>query len=152
MAMLAKETGDEALKNACRILWQDVTRRKMYVTGACGSTPIGESFTAPYDLPNEGAYAETCASIALMFFAKAMLAIENRAEYADVIERALYNGVLSGLSLSGDEFFYTNPLAICKSEYFENAWGKRKLPRTTFHTLSHTSKANFSWPTSMVPV
>ncbi|MBO5939290.1 MAG: glycoside hydrolase family 127 protein [Clostridia bacterium] len=130
MAMLAAKTGDEALACACRTLWKDITRRKMYVTGACGSTPIGEAFTAPFDLPNEGAYAETCASIALMFFGRAMLALENRAEYADVIERALYNGVLSGLSLSGDEFFYTNPLAICKSEYFENCWGKRKLPRT----------------------
>ena len=130
MAMLAKETGDESLTRACQALWQDITRRKMYVTGACGSTPIGESFTRPYDLPNEGAYAETCASIALMFFARAMLSLENRAEYADVLERALYNGVMSGLSLSGDAFFYTNPLAICKSEYFENSWGKRKLPRT----------------------
>jgi len=130
MAMLAEKTGDVSLARACKTLWHDITHRKMYVTGACGSTPIGESFTAPFDLPNEGAYAETCASIALMFFGKAMLSLENRAEYADVIERALYNGVLSGISLSGDEFFYTNPLAICKSEYFENSWGKRKLPRT----------------------
>ena len=130
MAYVAKETGDEALLNACKTLWQDITEHKMYVTGGVGSTQAGEAFTTAYDLPNDTAYTETCAAIALIFFANAMLAFENDAKYADVIERALYNGVLSGLSVDGTKFFYTNPLEINVSEQYENMHGKRKLPRT----------------------
>ena len=96
MAMLAKETGDEALANACKKLWNDTTLRKMYITGGLGSTPIGEAFSNPFDLPNDQAYTETCAGIGLMFFANAMLALENDAKYADVTERILYNGVQIG--------------------------------------------------------
>jgi DUF1680 family protein len=130
MAHLAKETDDDALKQACRILWNDITSHKMYVTGGVGSTNIGEAFTTSYDLPSDTAYAETCAAIALMFFGNAMLALENDATYADVIERALYNGVLSGLSLDGKKFFYTNPLEINLSERWSSTWGKRIFPIT----------------------
>lgn len=130
MAYVAKETEDESLIAACKTLWEDVTERKMYITGGVGSTNIGEAFTHPYDLPSDTAYAETCASIALVLFAQAMLAIENDAKYADVIERALYNGVLSGLSLDGTRFFYTNPLEINLSERFENMYDRRRLPIT----------------------
>ncbi|MBR5123852.1 MAG: glycoside hydrolase family 127 protein, partial [Clostridia bacterium] len=128
MAYLARETGDEALTLACKKLWEDVTHRKMYVTGGLGSTYIGEAFTTPFDLPPDQAYTETCAGIALCFFANGMLALENKAEYADVIERALYNGVLSGLSTDGAQFFYENPLEINLSERFVNAWGARRFP------------------------
>ena len=128
MAYLARETGDEALTLACKKLWEDVTHRKMYVTGGLGSTYIGEAFTTPFDLPPDQAYTETCAGIALCFFANGMLALENKAEYADVIERALYNGVLSGLSTDGTQFFYENPLEINLSERFVNAWGARRFP------------------------
>ena len=128
MAYVAKETEDESLTEACKTLWEDVTERKMYITGGVGSTNIGEAFTHPYDLPSDTAYAETCAAIALVFFAQAMLALENDAKYADVIERALYNGILSGLSLDGTKFFYTNPLEINLSEHFENMYDRRRLP------------------------
>lgn len=130
MAYLAKETEDEELKNACRILWNDVTTHKMYVTGGVGSTKIGEAFTRSYDLPNDTAYAETCAAISLAFFGNAMLALENDAKYADIVERALYNGVLSGVSIDGQRFFYTNPLEINLSERWASSYGKREFPIT----------------------
>ncbi len=130
MASLAKVTEDEALVRACKTLWQDLTTRKMYVTGAFGSTCIGETFTSPYDLPMDTAYAETCAAIGMMFFGNRMLELENHARYADMVERSLYNGVLAGLSLDGKSFFYENPLEINLSERFENRWGKRKLAIT----------------------
>lgn len=112
MADLAGETGDEALLFACKQLYQDMVDHKMYITGGLGSTSEGEAFTIPYDLPNDQAYAETCASIAMIFFAHRMNCIERDAKYADTIEKELYNGMLSGLSLSGNAFFYENPLEI----------------------------------------
>jgi DUF1680 family protein len=112
MADVAVETGDATLLTACRRLWRSVTRRRMYVTGGIGSSAHGEAFTFDYDLPNETAYAETCASIALVFFAHRLLQIEADAEYADVMERALYNGVMSGVSLDGRRFFYGNRLEV----------------------------------------
>ena len=130
MAYLAKETEEDALKQACQVLWNDVTSHKMYVTGGVGSTNIGEAFTSSYDLPSDTAYAETCAAIALMFFSNAMLALETDAKYADVVERALYNGVLSGLSLDGKKFFYTNPLEINLAERWSSSWGRRIFPIT----------------------
>ncbi len=128
MAYLARETGDEALIAACQKLWNDTAHTKMYVTGGLGSTYIGEAFTTPFDLPPDQAYTETCAGIALCFFANGMLALENKAEYADVIERALYNGVLSGLSADGAQFFYENPLEVNLSERFSSVWGARRFP------------------------
>ena len=130
MAYLAAETGERELADACRTLWNDIVRNKMYVTGGIGSTKIGEAFTRAYDLPNDTAYAETCAAIGLVFFANSMLALENKAEYADVAERALYNGVLSGLSLDGRAFFYTNPLEINLSEHWEKGTQRRDFPIT----------------------
>ena len=84
----------------------------MYITGGIGSQDYHEGFTFDYDLPNDTAYAETCAAIGLVFFAQRMLALAPKAEYADVMERALYNGVLSGMSMEGTKFFYVNPLAV----------------------------------------
>lgn len=135
MALLAAETGDETLVNACRTLWEDTVLRKMYVTGGLGSTYIGEAFTVPFDLSNAEAYTETCAGIALMFFSNAMLRFENNARYADAVERVLYNGVLSGVSLDGKGFFYENPLEINVREKYENRVGRRRLPIT--QRLSH---------------
>lgn len=112
MADYAVETDNEALMTACKAAFQDITERKMYVTGGIGSAREGESFTIPYDLPNEMAYAETCAAIALFFFAHRMCIATGEAKYADVMETCLYNGILSGVSKSGDEFFYTNPLRL----------------------------------------
>ncbi len=118
MADLANETGDEALLAACRDLFEDTTRRKMYVTGGIGSTNIGEAFTIPYDLPNARAYTETCASVGLMFFANRMFRADpvKRSAYADIVELEMYNGALSGLSLDGEKFFYENPLEINLTE------------------------------------
>ncbi len=106
------ELGDESLVQASKRLWNNLTQRRMYITGGVGPTHQNEGFTIDYDLPNESAYAETCASIALIFWAQRMLHVDPRRRYADVLERALYNCVLSGESLSGDAFFYTNRLAV----------------------------------------
>ncbi len=110
MADVARETGDDALRAACETLFRSVAERRMYVTGAVGSSSYGEAFTFDYDLPNDTVYGETCASIALVFFARRMLQLRPSAVYADVMERALYNGVLSGMQLDGTRFFYVNPL------------------------------------------
>ncbi len=112
MADAARETGDDELFNVCRALFEDITERKMYISGGVGSSHHGEAFTAAYDLPNDTAYAETCASIALMLFADRMKDIELDSRYADTVERELYNGIISGISLDGKAFFYENPLEI----------------------------------------
>lgn len=112
MADLAGEQDDEELSAACRRLWESITGKRMYITGGIGSTGIGEAFTVDYDLPNDTAYAETCASIGLMFFASRMLEKEPNGEYADVMERAFYNTVLAGMQLDGKRFFYVNPLEV----------------------------------------
>lgn len=111
MADVAAETGDAELRTACKRLWRSVVERKMYITGGVGSSHRGEKFTTDYDLPNLSAYAETCAAIGLVFFAHRMLQLEADGRYADVLERALYNGALAGVDLRGNRFFYVNPLA-----------------------------------------
>jgi DUF1680 family protein len=110
MADLAFELEDEALERACEALWRDVTSAQMYVTAGLGPKESNEGFTEPYDLPNETAYAETCASVALVFWAHRMLHLDLDGRYADVMELALYNGALSGLSRDGTHYFYANPL------------------------------------------
>ena len=112
MADVSAETGDVELMQVCRRMWRSVTQRRMYVTGGVGSNTHGESFTFDHDLPNETGYAETCANIALVFFAHRMLQIDRSSEYADVMERALYNGVSSGVGLDGKRFFYANHLTV----------------------------------------
>jgi uncharacterized protein len=112
MADLALEYKDEQLLQACKRMWASVVNKRMHITGGIGSSAIGEMFTFDYDLPNDTSYNETCASIGLIFFAQRMLRLEQDSQYADVIERALYNGVLGGLALNGKQFFYTNPLEV----------------------------------------
>lgn len=112
MADLSGETDDEELFSACERLWKDITERKMYITGAIGSTVHGEAFSTDYDLPSDTAYAETCASIGLIFFAARMLEKEVDGRYSDVMERAFYNTVLAGMQLDGKRFFYVNPLEV----------------------------------------
>ncbi len=112
MADFARLTGDESLKTACRRLWKDIVERKMYLTGGIGATHIGEAFSFAYDLPNDTAYAETCAAIGMAFFARRMLELEADSEYGDVLEREIYNGALSGMDFSGTRFFYVNPLEV----------------------------------------
>ncbi|MEI6809362.1 MAG: beta-L-arabinofuranosidase domain-containing protein [bacterium] len=112
MADVAAANGDKTLLDACKTLWKSVTRGQMHVTGGIGPTASNEGFTTDYDMPTETAYLETCAAIGLVFWAHRMLQAEVDSEYADVMERALYNGVLSGVSTGGDTFFYGNPLAV----------------------------------------
>ncbi len=112
MADMARISGDEKLLSACEKLWDSITNEKMYITGGIGATHMGESFSFPYDLPNDTAYAETCASIGLVFFARRMLQLKADRRYSDVMELALYNGILSGMSLDGKSFFYVNPLEV----------------------------------------
>ncbi len=112
MAEVARETGDESLMQACRTLFDSVVNRNMYVTGAIGSNESYERFSFDYHLPNDTVYGETCAAIGLVFFARSMLTLEKKAVYADVMERCLYNGVISGMSLDGKSFFYVNPLEV----------------------------------------
>ncbi len=111
MADLALETGDPAWARACRRLWESVAERKLYVTGGVGSSAANEGFSYDYDLPEETAYAETCAAAAFLLFNARMFRLERDGRYVDALERTLYNGFLSGVSLSGDRFFYSNPLA-----------------------------------------
>lgn len=112
MTDMARLTNDEVMWEACRKLWKSTTRDKMYITGGIGGTHMGEAFSYPFDLPADTAYAETCASIGLMFWARRMLSVEAKGEYADVMEQALYNTVLSGMALDGKSFFYVNPLEV----------------------------------------
>lgn len=123
MADAAEASGDERLLSACGKIWRNIVDKRMYITGGIGSTVIGESFTFDYDLPNDTMYCETCASVGLIFFAYQMLKNEIRGEYGDVMERALYNTVLSGMALDGKHFFYVNPLEV-HPESSENDPGK----------------------------
>ncbi len=115
------ETGDPAFKKTLDLLWSDLTMRKMYITGGVGSRSVGESFGGAYELPSEQAYAETCAAVANVMWNFRLLALSGDARYADVMERALYNGVNSGMSLSGTLYCYRNPLAS-NGEKLRNAW------------------------------
>ena len=112
MAAQASLSKEQELTEACRRIWKNITSARMYVTGAIGSGYEGEAFTKDYHLPSDTAYAETCAAIGFIFFARQMLEIEKKAHYADVMERVLYNGVLSGMQLDGKRFFYVNPLEV----------------------------------------
>lgn len=103
---------DNDLKTACERFFDSIVNKRMYITGGVGSSNIGESFTIDYDLPNRTAYAETCAAISLAMFAERMLKFGADSRYSDIIERTMYNGIMSGISLDGKSFFYENPLEI----------------------------------------
>ncbi|HOV75480.1 MAG TPA: glycoside hydrolase family 127 protein [Candidatus Hydrogenedentes bacterium] len=111
VADLAAITGDAGFRDALERIWTNTTQRKMYITGGLGSTARHEGFTGGYDLPNESAYCETCAAIAFVFMNHRMGLIAGESRFADIVERAMYNGALSGVSLDGRHFFYVNPLA-----------------------------------------
>ena len=100
------------LADAAERLWRNIVDKKLYVTGGIGGTVDGEAFSYNYDLPNDSAYSETCAAISLAFFARRMLELAPKAEYADVMESALYNTTLAGMALDGKSFFYVNPLEV----------------------------------------
>ncbi len=112
VADLADILNDSELKRVAKTLFEDIYEKKMYITGGIGSWYRGERFTVPYHLPNRDAYAETCAALGLALFGRRLYASDPDGRYGDAVERALYNGMISGLSLEGDAFFYTNPLEI----------------------------------------
>lgn len=130
MADLAVELNDAGLRKACETLWDDVMVTKMYVTAGLGPSEHNEGFTYDYDLPNQTAYAETCASVALIFWAQRMLHLDLDGKYADILELALFNGALSGLSRDGEHYFYMNPL---ESNGSANRWDWHTCPCCTMN-------------------
>lgn len=121
MADVAAITGDKKYLKAIDDIWEDVVNKKLYITGGIGATGNGEAFGEAYQLPNMSAYAETCAAIANIYWNSRMFQLHGDAKYVDVLERTLYNGLLSGVSLSGDRFFYPNPLASMH-QHQRSAW------------------------------
>lgn len=130
------ESGDAEFKASIERLWNDLISGKMYITGGVGSRYAGEAIGEPYELPNLRAYAETCAAIANAMFNYRMLAVYADARFADVMERALYNGVISGVSLDGVAYFYTNPLANNGSHQRQEWWGCTCCPTNMVRTLA----------------
>lgn len=122
MTDIAALSGDKEYLNAIGKLWNNVVTKKTYLTGGVGSSSYGEAFGANYELPNKTAYNETCAAIASCMWNFRMFLLYGDAKYIDVLERTLYNGVLSGLSLSGDRFFYPNPLEVDKNGQERKTW------------------------------
>ena len=124
-ADVAAAKNDTAYMSSMKTVWEDVVYRNMYITGGIGSSGSNEGFSVDYDLPNENAYCETCASVGMVFWNQRMNLLTGESKYVDVLERSLYNGALDGLSLSGDRFFYGNPLASSgkhsRSEWFGTA-------------------------------
>ena len=118
------ETGDQTYWNTLNTLWHDLSEHQMYITGGVGARSEGESFGDPYELPNAQAYGESCAAIGNMMWNWRMLAASGEARFADVIERALYNGINSGMSLDGKLYCYRNPLAHDSStgDKIRNPW------------------------------
>lgn len=121
MADVAAITGDEKYLAAIDDIWEDVVNKKLYITGGIGATGAGEAFGEAYQLPNMSAYAETCAAIANIYWNSRMFQLHGDSKYIDVLERTLYNGLLSGVSLSGNRFFYPNPLASMH-QHQRSAW------------------------------
>lgn len=163
------ETGEKALMDNLESIWTDITTRKMYVTGACGAlydgtSPDGTNYTPDsiqkvhqaygraYQLPNSTAHNETCANIGNMLFNWRMLQVTADAKYADILETALYNSVLSGVSLDGKRFFYTNPLRISNDFPYKLRWPKERTeyiscfccPPNTVRTLCEVQDYAYS--------
>lgn len=120
-ADVAAAKNDPGYMKAMKTVWEDVVYRNMYVTGGIGSSGSNEGFSVDYDLPNENAYSETCASVGMVFWNQRMNLLEGQSQYIDVLERSLYNAALDGLSLTGDRFFYGNPLAS-SGQHFRKEW------------------------------
>ena len=133
MADVAVQKGDRELLRTCERLWDDITQRKMYITGSIGSSGMLERFTTAYDLPNGSNYSETCASIGLALFGRRMAQITRDAKYIEVMERAMYNTLLSGVAMDGRSFFYVNPLEV---------WPDNCLPRTS---MEHVKPVRQKW-------
>ena len=122
MADVAALTGDDAIRRAGDKIWENLTGSKLYLTGGIGSSASGEAFGKPYELPNMTAYNETCASVGMDYWNHRLFLLHGDSKYIDVMERTLYNGLISGVSLDGKTFFYPNPLESdgkhARSEWF----------------------------------
>ncbi|MEO5805440.1 beta-L-arabinofuranosidase domain-containing protein [Devosia sp.] len=130
MADIAAEINDPALKKACELLWDDVMSKRMYVTAGFGPSAHNEGFTTDYDLPNDTAYAETCATVAMVFWAQRMLNLDLDGKYGDALELGLFNSGLSGLSLEGTHYFYENKL---ESDGTHQRWAWHNCPCCTMN-------------------
>lgn len=135
MADVAAETHDPGYMEATSRVWDDVVHRNMYVTGGIGSSVHNEGFTQDYDLPNESAYCETCASVGMVFWNQRMNLYSGDARYIDVLERSLYNAALAGVQLTGDRFFYVNPLASAGNHHRRPWYGTACCPSNVSRLL-----------------
>ena len=121
MADVAALTGDTTYVHAIDTIWENCVGKKLYITGGIGARADGEAFGDNYELPNLTAYNETCAAIANDFWNQRLFLLHGDAKYVDVLERTLYNGLLSGVSLDGKKFFYPNPLES-GGDYERSPW------------------------------
>jgi DUF1680 family protein len=144
VAELAHEYDDPTLLAACDRLWENLIGRRMYLTGGIGPSRHNEGFTEDYDLPDESAYAETCAAIGLIFWNHRLLQFAGSRKYADVLERALYNGFLSGVSLDGKRFFYENPLASSGDHHRQEWFACPCCPPNLSRTLASVGEYFYS--------
>lgn len=133
MVDVARESEDNELLESCRKLWDNMVNKKMYITGAIGSTHVGEAFTGNYDLPNDYIYGETCASIGLAMVGKRMLNTEMNSKYADIIEKEIYNGIISGIAMDGKSFFYVNPLEVYPKNHTNPVFEAVKVERQKWY-------------------
>lgn len=169
VADLYLEIGEEQLKKNLDSIWEDIVTRKMYITGACGAlydgtspdgtdyTPdniqkVHQSYGRPYQLPHSTAHNETCANIGNLFFNWRMFTATGEAKYTDIVENCLYNSILSGISLDGKKYFYTNPLRISKNLPYTLRWPKERTeyiscfccPPNTLRTLCEAQDYAYS--------
>lgn len=169
VADLYIESGEEQLKKNLDSIWEDIVTRKMYITGACGAlydgtspdgtdyTPdniqkVHQSYGRPYQLPHSTAHNETCANIGNLFFNWRMFTATGEAKYTDIVENCLYNSILSGISLDGKKYFYTNPLRISKDLPYTLRWPKERTeyiscfccPPNTLRTLCEAQDYAYS--------
>ncbi len=121
MADVAALTGDEKIRAAGKRIWDHLIKSKLYITGGIGASGSGEAFGKPYELPNMTAYNETCASVGMDYWAHRLFLLEGDAQYIDVMERTLYNGLISGVALDGKTFFYPNPLES-RGQHARSPW------------------------------
>lgn len=145
-ADVAAVTNDAGYIGAMNAIWEDVVYRNLYLTGGIGAQARNEGFGVDYDLPNEDAYAETCASVGMVFWNQRMNMLSGGAKYVDVLERSLYNAALDGLSLSGDRFFYGNPLASTGTHNRREWFGTACCPSNIARLVA--SVGNYIYSTS----
>lgn len=158
VADVVAETGDDSLRDCLNAIWSDVTRRKLYITGGCGALYDGvspnatsynpaqiqevhQAYGRDYELPNTTAHNETCANIGNVLWNWRMLLLTGQAQYADVLEQSLYNSVLSGVSLDGNDYFYTNPLRASRVLPDNLRWSGGRVP---YITLSNCCPPNLA--------